>query len=60
MGEEMFVMVLLGRAVFVAWVDLYVNIVGGIPGGIGGDVYFLNNQLWLKNGVRVGEDSCEA
>ena len=59
MSEEVFVVVLLGSSVFVAWVDLYVNVIGGIRRGIGGDVYFLNNRLWLKDGLRVGKNSCK-
>ena len=60
MGEKMFVAVLLSGDVFVARVDLYIDVVGGIPGGCGGDVYFLDNRLWLQGGVRMGEDACEA
>ena len=60
MGEEVFVMVLLGGGVFVAWVDLYVDFVGGIPGSVGSDVYFPDDRLRLEDGVRVGKNSCEA
>ena len=60
MGEKVFVAVLLGGDVFVARMDLYIDMVGGIPGGCGSDVYFLNNRLWLQVGVRMGEDECEA
>ena len=42
-GKKVFVAVLLGGNVFVARVDLYINVVGGIPRGHGSDVYFLNN-----------------
>ena len=59
-GEEVFVMVLLGGTVFIAWVDLYVNFVGGISGSVSSDVYFLDNRLRLKDGVCVGENSSEA
>ena len=43
MSEKVFVAVLLGGNVFVARMDLYIDMVGGIPGGCGGDFYFLNN-----------------
>ena len=56
MGEEVFVMVLLGGNVFVAWVDLYVNFVGGNPGSVSGDVYLLDDRLRLKDGVRVKKE----
>ena len=56
----MFVAVLLSGNVFVARVDLYIDMVGGIPGGRGGDIYFLNNRLWLQVGVCMGKDACEA
>ena len=57
---KVFVAVLLGGDVFVARVDLYIDVVCGIPGGCGGEVYFLHNRLWLQIGVRMGEDACEA
>ena len=57
MGEKMFVAVLLGGDVFVARVNLYIDMVYGIPGGCGGDVYFLHNRLWLQIGVCTGEDA---
>ena len=47
MGEEVFVAVLLRGDVFVSRVDLYIDVVGGIPGGCGGDIYFFDNRLWL-------------
>ena len=59
MGKKVFVGFLLGSDVFVARVDLYINMVGGVPGGCGGKVYFLDNRLWLQAGVRMGEDACE-
>ena len=43
MGEEVFVSVLLGGDVLIAWVDLDINFVGGVPSCGGGDVYFLND-----------------
>ena len=43
MGEEVFFSVLLGGDVFIAWVDLDVNFVGGVPWCGGGNVYFLND-----------------
>ena len=60
MGEKVFVAELVSGDVFVARVDLYIDVVGGILGGCGGDVYCLNNPLWLQVGVRMGEDACEA
>ena len=60
MGKEVFVAVLLSGNVFVAGVDLYIDMVGGIPGGRSGDIYFLNNRLWLQVGVRRGKNACEA
>ena len=58
-GKKVFVVVSLGSDVFVARVDLYVNVVGSIPGGCSSGVYFLNNRLWLKVGIRMGEDHQE-
>ena len=52
-GKEVFISVLLGGGIFIAWVDLYVNFVGGVPWRRGGNVYFFNNQLWLDGGVGV-------
>ena len=45
MGKEVFVSVLLSGNVFVARVDLYIDMVDGISGGHGGDIYFLDNRL---------------
>ena len=60
MGKKVFVAVFLSGNVFVARVDLYIDVVGGVPGGCSGDVYFLNNRLRLEVGIRMGEDACQA
>ena len=52
-GKEVFVSVLLGGGVYIAWVDLYVDFVGGVPLRCGSNVYFSNNRLWLDGGVGV-------
>ena len=42
MGKEVFVSVFLGGDIFVAWVDLYVNVVGRVPWCSGSNVDFFN------------------